>query len=258
MDLSLYFRVLWRFRLIVLTGVALGSALAILSVYKVELGSGKPTFTSRSHDVWLSAATLFVTQEGFPWGRSILDETVPLPGTDGEESVPRFGDPGRYSGLAALYVELAKSDPVHRVVLNGAPPDVRYEPDVVKSSDGGSILPMMYMKGFAPTPEAAQAIANRAAVAFRAYLAAEQARSKIPVAKRVEVTVTSRATTAVLFEPRSLVRPIFLFLLVLMGSVAVAFVLENLRPSEQRPPLEVRTVSSRLAEPAPKSAQRSA
>ena len=70
------------------------------------------------HETWLSASTLLVTQAGFPWGRAILDEMCRrrqrAAGKD--EIVPRFGDPGRYSGLAALYAELAKGDAVQAKV----------------------------------------------------------------------------------------------------------------------------------------------
>jgi hypothetical protein len=216
--------------------VTVGSLLAVISFARVELVDGKPKLTARSAEVWRSSATLFVTQEGFPWGRAIFDETVRVE-SGGEEPafIPRFGDPGRYSGLATLYTELAKSDAVRRAFRAKAPPGVSYQPDVVKSSDGGSVLPMIYMTGLGPTPALARAAANVAADEFRLYLADEQARAQITRDKRVAVVVIRRASPAEILEPRSIVRPIFLFLLVLMASVALAFMLENLRPSARRP-----------------------
>jgi hypothetical protein len=149
--------------------------------------------------------------------------------------VPRFADPGRLSGLAVLYAELAKSDEVRRVFLRNAPRGASYEPVVVKSADGGSVLPLIYMKGFGPTPEIAKFSADSATAAFRRYLDEKQAAARIPLSKRVEVVVTNRATTPELFEPRSIVRPIFLFLLVVMAAIALAFVLENVRPRAGAP-----------------------
>jgi hypothetical protein len=193
--------------------------------------------------VWLSASTLFVTQEGFPWGRTIFDETVKVESPGDEPTVvPRFGDPGRYSGLATLYVELAKGDEVRRSFRAKAPPGVTYQPEVVKSSDGGSVLPMIYMKGYGPTPALAEAASNIAAEEFQRYLESEQKEANIAVDRRVSVVVTSRAIPAQIVEPRSIVKPVFLFLLAVMASVGLAFVLENLRPSGRKPGSEVRSV----------------
>ena len=161
----------------------IGSLLAVTSYARVDFSGGTPALTAKADEVWLSASTLFVTQDGFPWGRTIFDETVEVGGTggDGEEptQIPRFGDPGRYSGLATLYVELAKGDEVRRSFRAKAPPGVAYQPEVVKSSDGGSVLPMIYMKGFGPTAELAEAAANIAAQEFQRYLASEQVQARI-------------------------------------------------------------------------------
>jgi hypothetical protein len=259
-DLALYFRVLWRFRVLVVLGVLIGTLLAMTSFARIGFDGPKPTFSTRGDEVWLSASTLFVTQEGFPWGRTIFDETVKVAGSGDEETVvPRFGDPGRYSGLATLYVELAKGDEVRRAFRAKAPRGVTYQPEVVKSSDGGSVLPMIYMKGFGPTPRLAEAAANLAADEFRTYLASEQAQARIAKDRRVSVVVTSRAIPAELVEPRSIVRPIFLFLLALMGTIGLAFVLENLRPASRRSATEVRPVVMTGAESHPAAgSQRSA
>ena len=103
-----------------------------------------------------------------------------------------------------------------------------YQPEVVKSSDGGSVLPMIYMKGFGPTAELAEAAANIAAEEFQRYLASEQVQARISKDRRVSVVVTSRAIPAEIVEPRSIVKPIFLFLLAMMAAVGLAFMLENL------------------------------
>jgi len=235
--------VLWRFRVVVALGVIIGSLLALTSFARVDLSGGTPALTARDDEVWLSASTLFVTQAGFPWGRTIFDETIEVEGAGDEPTlIPRFGDPGRYSGLATLYVELAKGDDVRRAFRAKAPPSVTYQPEVVKSSDGGSVLPMIYMKGFGPSARLAEAAANIAAEEFRRYLASEQVQARISKDRRVSVVVTSKAIPAAIVEPRSIVRPIFLFLLAMMASIGLAFVLENLRPSGRRSGPGVRSV----------------
>jgi hypothetical protein len=232
MDVSVYLRVFGRFWQLLAFGLVLATALAFFSYVRIEFDGALPDVKHRSDETWISASTLFVTQEGFPWGRSILDETLRVPGQDGAPSyVPRYGDPGRYSGLAQLYAVLAKSDAVRRMVMKGAPPGARYQPDVVRSPDNSAVLPLIYMNGYGTTPAIAEQMADRAADAFGTYLRQEQARNRIPEAKRVEVVVTSRASSAELFEARSVVRPIFVFLLAFLAFVALAFVLENVRPA---------------------------
>jgi hypothetical protein len=236
-DFAVYLRVLWRFRLLVLAGATAALGLALLSVVRVDFDGIPPKLEYRDHEVWSSSATLFVTQEGFPWGRAILDETVKVEGQSGEAAyVPRYGDGGRYSGLAQLYVELAKSDAVRLAVLRNSPPGSSYQPDVVKSADGGTVLPLIYMTGFAPTPRAARATATVATRAFRRFLALEQERNRIPDDKRVSVAVTSAPGPAAVFEARSYTRQIFVFLLVFGAVIALAFVLENVRPEIKRKP----------------------
>src|SRR5919106_5530723 len=204
MDFSVYLRVIGRFWQLLAFGLVLATALALLSYVRIDFDGALPDVEYRANETWISASTLFVTQEGFPWGRSILDDTLRVGEQDGTPTyVPRYGDPGRYSGLAQLYAALAKSDAVKRTVMKGAPPGARYEPDVVKSPDGSAVLPLIYMKGFGHTPAVPERMADRAADAFRAYLRKEQARNRIPAAKRVAVVVTSRASGAELVAARS-------------------------------------------------------
>jgi hypothetical protein len=260
-DLNLYLRVLWRWRAIVLAGLTLGLLLALLSVSRVGFDGAKPTFTPRAPEVWRSASTLLVTQEGFPWGRTIFDETVKVESPDGGDPVfvPRFADPGRLSGLAVLYAELAKGDDVRRAFLQKAPPGAFYDATVVKSIDGGSVLPMIYITGFGDSPKMAEYSANLATAAFRRYLGISQRQARIPAEKRVEVVVTRQAISAELFEPRSVVRPIFLLFLVLMSTIALVFVLENIRPSGRGTASEVTPMALPPAEkPSAASSQRSA
>jgi hypothetical protein len=231
MDLQRFISVAWRFKLLLAIGLVLATLLAVMSVAKI--GSGGLSY--RQPQVFTSASTLFVTQDGFPWGRAILDDVITIepPGGGEPTVVPRFADPGRYSGLAALYAELAKGDAVRTQVMKNAGPGEHYTPVVAQTPGSSSSLPLIYMQGFGPSPEAAQRIANRASEVFQDYLEREQRQSRIDPTKRVEVTVTQRATRSEVFEGRSFVRPIFLFLLVMMAFLALAFGLENLHRSRR-------------------------
>lgn len=83
MDLSLHLRVLWRFKIVLAVGLFVAVFLALLAG------------TKASARTWKSEATLFVTQPGFPWGRTV---TKYLPGdiATGKPSIPT-ADPQRLS-----------------------------------------------------------------------------------------------------------------------------------------------------------------
>jgi hypothetical protein len=237
MDIGRFLQVAWRFKLALAAGLTLATLVAMFSFVRLDTSGGMPSLAFRENDSWLSASTLLVTQDGFPWGRAILDETVPLAGSEDESgeaaTVPRFSDPGRYSGLAALYAELAKADEVQARVMKNAKPGEHYESMVVQQPGASATLPMIYLKGYGPTPEAAVDVAQRASVAFIDYLEQEQAESRISQDKRIEVVVTAKYTPPQLFEKRSFVRPIMLFLLISMVTLAIIFALENLRPRRE-------------------------
>jgi len=239
-DLGRFLSVAWRFRVLLAAGLMLATLISLASLARIGLDGVKPKLTYREQESWTSASTLFITQSGFPWGRAILDDmiTVENEGTD-PISIPKYGDPGRYSGLAALYAELAKSDGVQAAVMKNSLPGEYVEPMVVQSPGSNTALPLMTLKAFGPTPEAAMDVAQRASKAFRKFLDREQAANGIPAEKRIKVVVTQRATNPELFEKRSIVRPVFLFLLINIGFLAFAFALENLRPRAQPTPQEV-------------------
>ena len=236
MDLGRFLSVVWRFRVLLAAGLMIATLISVASLARISTSG----ITYREQESWTSASVLFITQAGFPWGRAILDDMVTVE-QEGQApiSVPKYGDPGRYSGLAALYAELAKSDGVQAAVMKNIRPGEFVEPMVVQSPGSNTALPLMTLKAFGPTPESAMDTAQRASKAFREYLDRQQASNGIPPEERIKVTVTQKATNPELFEKRSYVRPIFLFLLINMGFLALAFALENLRPRAVAAPQEV-------------------
>ena len=242
MDLELYFRVLWRFRVAVLIGLSLALGLMFLSTIRVSFEGGTPKFEYRETEQWASDVRLLVTQPGFPLGRSILDDVVPVnPGegaaptaTPDDEAppdfVPRYGDPSRFSNLAVIYAHLATSDEVLRL----AHPRGRI-PGVVTASaminqDSGGILPILLIRGTATTRQAAVGLAERAGAALRAYIQRQEAENRISPDRRVDLEYINHAQPPMLMMPRSKTRPMFTFLAVLIATVGLVFVLENLRP----------------------------
>ena len=240
MDLELYFRVLWRFRIIVLTGLSLALGLMLLSTMRVSFEGLSPKFTYRESEQWASDVTLLVTQPGFPLGRSILDDVVPVDPGDGasqsseegaaSDFVPRYGDPSRFSNLAVVYAHLATSDEVMRLAHPRGPLPGIVTAQAMVNPDSGGILPIVLIRGTSATPAAAAGLAERAGASLRKYIARQQAANRIKADRRVALEYINHAQRPVLLMPRSKTRPMFTFLAVLIATIGLVFVLENLRP----------------------------
>jgi hypothetical protein len=218
MNLRLYARVLWRFRLIVAIGVVVGAGLALLSSQH------------RGSEVWEGDTTLLVTEQGFPWGRS----TLPFQARDvgGQEtSVPEFADPSRLSSLAVLYAQLANSDPVRRLMLKEGPFNGTVMATPAASPDGSyGTLPLIKIAANATSESEAKSLSWRAATAVRTYLEQQQDAAKIPAAQRILLEPVQQPLRALLVKPRKMTLPIMIFGTILLASCGLAFVLENLKP----------------------------
>lgn len=244
MNLGLYFRVIWRFRLLVVCGVMVASLLSLLSVVRVDVGNGG-ALTYREQEQWVSYGRLFVTQVGFPWGRTIVTEGSQAEVTiDAIRRKVRLADPGRFSTLAILYAQLADSDAVRAIMLESGPINGTIEsaPVLTSTSSNADALPLISIAAIADSPATAITLARRKIEALRIYIERQQESTNIPETERVTVSLLKRPQEAELYAGRSMTRAIVTFLTILMGVIGLAFVLENLRP--RSPVLEG-------AEPAP-------
>ena len=215
MDLGLYATVVRRHLVI----FVIGAVLSLAAAYAVFTMSS-PSFLNRS--------TLSVTQAGFPWGRSTLDENVPVKG-DPRLTVPRFADPTRMEYLATVYAKFASGDAVvSAATRGGVAPD--YQVDVLLSPEGTS-LPLLQVTGFGATPAEATAVTNRVTDAFQTYITRRQSGARIEPESRIQLQEVSRARlkeaeTAVGRRPA---RPVMTFLLGMMLTVGAVFLVDNLR-----------------------------
>jgi hypothetical protein len=218
MDLSLYGRVLWRFRWLIAVGLILATVLSVLSVAKVSTHGLK----YRKPEVWQSSSNVLLTQKGFPWGRSSLPA---------QEGSSQFGGPGWLSGLTELYAQFANSDQVRAIMLrSGASPLWRLTAAPVIPSGSSSALPVVALAGMAYTPKGAIEATLAGRAAFIRYVSSQQALAAIPNGDRVDLQVLQNATPPVLVQPRRKTLPIVIFLAVMTAAIALAFVLENARP----------------------------
>ena len=209
----------------------MAACLALLSFVKLSLSDGV-TLSYRESEQWSSTASIFVTQPGFPLGRSIYDEVVPVEAEGSQGSyVPRFADPSRFSTYAQLYARLASSDLLRARMLRDGPLQgaVSAAP-AVDPRNPGIFLPLVEIQGLATTSSGARTTAARATEALRTYVKEEQASNGIAPDRRVVLRLLNDPSPPVLIVARSKTKPAFIFMAVLIAFAALIFVLENLRP----------------------------
>jgi hypothetical protein len=220
-DLALYARVLWRFKLIVLLGLLLAGVLAVLSVAKITPHG----LRYRKAVVWQSQTNLLLTQQGFPEGRALFPPSQP------NKQYP-YADTGRFASLTDLYSQFANSDAVKQLMLrDGARADESITAAPVSPVVSSSPLPVIALAGQGTSPSSAIDAVRRGTSAFRTYITQQQRASGISDHDRIDIQVLRAATPAAVLQPRKKTLPIIIFLGVLSATFALAFVLENLRPN---------------------------
>ena len=223
MDLELYLRVLWRFKLLIAAGFLVAAGLAFLSVVRVSPG-GSPALSYREDEVWVGRAMLLLTEQGFPVGRASFETE--------EEGM----NAGRTGELSPIYARLATSDAVRSLVLAEGPIDdtteyIEVTPVLANPWNSNSApLPILQINSYATTPERAKELTKREIHAFQQYLASEQDANKIPRETRVLVTEMQTALPPELLTARSKTLPVVVFMTIMLGFIGLAFLCENLRP----------------------------
>jgi len=228
-DFRLYADVVSRHRKLVVYGLGLAFALALLTMLRV----GPDGVGYRQSEEWSSTSRLGVTQQGFPWGRLFAQDAKAL--TPAEQArrlgIP-IADPNRFKDLAFLYAELATSDPVRRLILRSGPIDGKVIAEPVLA-ENGITLPLIDVTATAGSAEGAIALAQRAATALDRYVEQQQRSFDVPATDRVLLLRLLRAEEATLTKPRPKTIPVVVFLVVMAGTIGLAFLLENMRPSVQ-------------------------
>ena len=222
MDLIAFWSVLRRRRLIMVVGLNVAAALALISVMKVS-SSG---LAWRSPPVYKASTTLLVTQPGAPYARSTLDKFEPVPGGP---PVAKFADPSRMEYLASLYARKAEGDEiVQRVKRSFDMTKAKWAATPVTGADSRA-LPLIEIGALEMSPAKAIALANAVSKALRDSLTSEQRKTRITGEDRLELREFKRADKAEVFQGIGLARPVMLFLLISIVTVAIAFLVDNLR-----------------------------
>jgi hypothetical protein len=250
MDLRLFGRVLWRFKLIVGVGLVVAVVLATFSYVKVSFAQGF-SVRYRSQQQWVSYTRLFVTQPGFGWGSSLVNPHNTGNGNQADQLGVAQASEARLSSLATIYANLADSDavialmrkqgPVHGLIQAAALP-------VTEGSD--AVLPIVQIAGIGHSAKGSLTLSARAADALRTFIARQQTANNIGPSERIVLQVVNKAGGTHVYAARKKTLPIVVFLTVALAVIALAFTLENLRPRIRVAP------DAHVAPPAPPQQKR--
>jgi capsular polysaccharide biosynthesis protein len=255
MDLLEFWRVARRHRRIIVVGASITLFLATFALFRPYAWG----LEVRSPAIYVARSTLFVTQSGFPWGRSALTEYVRARGAGEDDvAVPRFAEPSRMEYLAYLYSELATSDGVYRIVDRRFPlgtDDEEYLAVPMTTANGAS-LPLIEVSGTSTSKARAVALANTAASALQRYIASEQRANRVPAETGIVLPVLTRATVddAEVLKGVKVTTALMIGVLGLIGTLFVAFVVDNLQ--RQRRLAETLDAPELSVEPVPAAARR--
>lgn len=251
MNLSQHAAVVWKHRMVMMAGLVIGIALAVLAAFSV------PSFERRGSEEWQAESNILVTQKGFPEGRVTLPgdtsatdasgDISPAPSGDGQT----FADPARLSSLALLYSVIARSEQVRSKLPGNVAP--RQVSAVALDATGNrtTFLPIIRLTTTAASAPAAERLNRSAYAAFRELLENEQREAAITPNERVELNVLDEPSEPLLVTGRSLTSSALAVILALIGAFAVAHLLEGL--SLRLKGMSLRPVRGEAGAPAPAS-----
>jgi hypothetical protein len=225
-DVSLVGRALWRHKWLTILSIVLAAVLGALSIATVHFGGRHSISLSyRGSEKWTSTSSVWVTQKGFPLGRTTLDSS--------KGSGPLL-DPNSLAGRATVYASLVSSDGVRDIMKKNGGAYGTVVGTQQTTNGGNILLPFVTIAGTAKTPGAARVLTERATNALREFVAVQQAANQIPYSRRVVLQAVQHAGPAVLIDSRSKTRPVAVGLAALLVCFGLILLLETRRQSAQR------------------------
>lgn len=213
MDLRTHFGIVWRWRLVVALGLLLAVVLTLLSVCRVSFAHGI-SVSYRQGQTWQGSETLLLSYQN----QLLSPSDVPT----------------NITGLTSLYVSIANSATIRtRVLPNGRPTKKSGDYNAFQVFDqNNSPQPIMTFNGTGSSASLAASVARRASLQFRQYLSSQFQNAEVPSNKRVRVSIITpaQARDAKVAKGRKYTAPILVFIAVLLATLGLVYLLENLRP----------------------------
>jgi hypothetical protein len=191
-------------------GLVAAFILATLSMVRVH----GTKLSYRQSQVYQSDATLTVNGPRSPFGKG-----TPPAGP---------ANPGDWlSQLAMYYAQRAQDDEVQRQIpVGGFERLVTAAP--VMDASGRNAQPFITVSGASTSAKDAVRTAHRGAELLIAYV--EKLSAATPLSQRAVLSISTDARKPVVIQPRKKTIPIFIFLVVLIATIGLIMVLENMRP----------------------------
>jgi hypothetical protein len=228
MDLQLFLRVLGRFRVLIAGTFALAVLLALISYVKIDSHG----LSYRQSEGWTAYSQLLVTQPGLSFGSTLVNPAARDASgwSGGFQQVQAQAEP-RLTTLASLYSGLVLSDDYLRILFRSGPVHGKVSAaPLTAPGTNDSFLPIVNIAATSTSLPASLDLARRASKALRTYLRLQQKGAGIVEDERVQLKVLLSAGHAQLVEPRKKTLPLIAFFTVMIAGIALAFVLENMRP----------------------------
>ncbi len=248
LDLTLYGKVIWRFKWLIALGVILGAGAAYLMMTNA-IGAKN----------YSSDADVFITQHGFTWGASGQPASS-ASSTTGQVGSTQSGGGGnaafnhqiqspyapgvdsqQLSSLASLYAQLASGSALkqllpasYRRLLLSATPAAQLTVNSVAATEYATpaVLPIVSFSATAHSPAVATGLVASATRAFQRLVAEQQ--TSVEPGNPVIAQIVQGATRPKLISHQSKALPAMVFLVFVCGAFGLALVLENIRPRKKR------------------------
>ena len=205
MDLRRYAQVLWRFRILVASGLLLALALAIVSVVKV----GPNGLTYRDAQLWAANMQLEV---------KAVDPTSDQLNTPAD---------------ALTYSQTILTDPVRRLANRDDGIRAKIIATPVRDPASGASLAFIDVAAIATSPKAAMVYAERTGRALNTVITEGQRADHLPRSQRETIETVRHAVGASVYRSRSKTLPIVVFFAVMFATIGLAFILENALPRRE-------------------------
>jgi hypothetical protein len=233
-----YVRSLLRFWWVLVIGLAVAQAAAIVAVYKVDFSSIPPELTERSKPRYSAQGRLLVTDGREPHLRTSV--TTEQPTAEGDAPVTEPPDTATLVHAANLYPLLIESDQVAQVrerLFGPTDGQIRAQAVYAVSTPSRftpSRVPVIQLIGVDDSPKEAIDLVKNTSAAFVRWMNARQRAAGIKPAERISIRPIQTPKSAAEFGGASSTLPVLTFGVVLMAFIALAVSFDRLFPRPEK------------------------
>jgi capsular polysaccharide biosynthesis protein len=243
MDIPKYLKILWNYKWLLVFGLVVAAAAAVLAGFRIEQG----TFETRVEQMYRASTTILI---GSP-DQSIFEAEIPGETVEQGETPPQARD---LTQTAVVFAYIVSGSTIRTEVearigeldeLEGISAVRRTtQPAGDESTPGRFSLPIMDIVGVSTDPVRAEEISRTANEVFQEYVTTRQNESAIEETSRVTLETLDEGRALNVTGSNSAVPLVVTGLGVFLAFIVLAFVLNNIRTRRK---LRIRSRSRRTA-----------